>query len=123
MYTQVVQEEDNKMAEGYQKNADVTLIFVGLFSATVATFFTVSFQDLRPDPQVTSAFYLANIYKLLGNPNISNASIPLILAQPPAFSPPTYAIWVNALVFLSMATSLAGAIVATLGQEWAHRYI
>jgi hypothetical protein len=28
MYTQVVQEEDNKMAEGYQKKADVTLIFV-----------------------------------------------------------------------------------------------
>ena len=28
MYTQIAQEEDDKMAEGYQKDADATLIFV-----------------------------------------------------------------------------------------------
>ena len=28
MYTQISQEEDNKMTEGYQKDADATLIFV-----------------------------------------------------------------------------------------------
>ena len=83
----------------------------------------MSFQDLRPDPQETSAFYLAGIYQLLGNPNTSTAPIPLTLAQPPAFSPPIYAIWVNVLGFLSMVIALAGAVVATLGQEWAHRYI
>ena len=83
----------------------------------------MTFQDLRPDPQETSAFYLAGIYQLLGNPNTSTAPIPLTLAQPPAFSPPNYAIWVNALIFLSMVTALFGAIIAMLGQEWAHRYI
>ncbi|KAH9986342.1 hypothetical protein BJV74DRAFT_796830 [Russula compacta] len=123
MYTQIAQEEDNKMAECYQKDADATLIFAGLFSATVVTSLTVSIQDLRPDPQQTSAFYLANIYKLLGNQNTSSSSIPLTLAQPPAFSPPNYAIWVNALGFLSMSFALTGAVIATLGQEWAHRYI
>ena len=38
------------------------------------------------------------------------------------FSPPRYASWVNSLWFLSLSVSLAGALVATLGQEWAHRY-
>jgi hypothetical protein len=28
MYTHIAQEEDNKMTEGYQKDADTTLIFV-----------------------------------------------------------------------------------------------
>ena len=28
MYTQIAQEEDDKMAEGYQKDADAILIFV-----------------------------------------------------------------------------------------------
>ncbi|KAH9979656.1 hypothetical protein BJV74DRAFT_780202, partial [Russula compacta] len=123
MYTQIAQEENNKMVDLYQKDADSALVFAGLFSATIATTLTVSFQDLRPDPQETSSFYLGNIYQLLGNQNTSNPSIPLTLAQPPAFSPPTYVIWVNALGFLSMAISLSSAVLAMLRQEWARRYI
>ena len=84
---------------------------------------TVSFPDLRPNPQDTSAFYLENIYGLLGNPNISHASIPSTLPQPPAFSPPIYAIWGNSLFFLSLAVALTGAIGATMVQQWMHRYI
>ena len=70
-----------------------------------------------------SAFYLENIYQLFANSTLPNATIPSTLAQPPTFSPPKYAIWVNSLWFLSLATSLTGATVATLGQQWAHRYI
>ncbi|KAH9986334.1 hypothetical protein BJV74DRAFT_796825 [Russula compacta] len=82
MYSEIAQEEDNKLIERYQKDADAALIF-----------------DI-------SAFYLENIYQLLAIPNASNTLTPSTLARPPVFSPP----------------SLAGALVATLGQEWAHRY-
>ena len=85
---------------------------------------TVSIPDLKPNPQDTSAFYLENIYQLFASSNLSDVStIPSSLAKPPAFSPPKYAIWVNSLWFLSLAISLTGATVATLGKHWAHRYI
>ena len=95
----------------------------GLFAATVGVLLTVSIPDLKPNPQDTSAFYLENIYQLFAGANLSDPTIPSSLAKPPSFSPPKYAIWVNSLWFLSLAISLTGATVATLGQQWAHRYI
>jgi hypothetical protein len=82
---------------------------------------SVSVQDIRPDPQNTSNFYLANIYGAISDPNRSNISNPL--PSPPTFSPPTYAIWVNALWFLSLVISLTCALLATLLQQWARRYL
>ncbi|KAH9952874.1 hypothetical protein BGW80DRAFT_1469211 [Lactifluus volemus] len=123
MYVKMSQEEDNKMADRWQKDADGILIFTGLFSAAVAALLAVSIQDLRPNPQDTAAFYLANIYQLLADPNISLASTLSTPATPPPFSPPRYAIWVNSLWFLSLVISLTGALLATLLQQWARRYL
>jgi Family of unknown function (DUF6535) len=94
-----------------------------LFSAAVAALAAVSIQDLRPNSQDTVAFYLANIYQLLADPNVSRASILAAPAKPPSFSPPKYAIWVNSLWFLSLVSSLTCALLATLLQQWARRYI
>ncbi len=91
----------------------------GLFSAAVATLISISIQDIRPNSQDTSAFYLANIYQLLADPNRSNIS----LSSPPPFSPPTYAVWVNSLWFLSLVISISCALLATLLRQWARRYI
>ena len=74
--------------------------------------------DLKPND--ASAFHLNNIQQLLADPNISRASIP---SQPPPFSPPLSAIWVNALLFLSLVISLTCALLATLLQQWARRYL
>ena len=141
MYCKVAQEDDNKITERCQKDTDGTLVFVslrvnsgltvqvncrvqtGLFAATVGTLLTISIPDLKPNSQDISAFYLENIFQLLASPNASDAMIPSPLTKAPMFSPPRYAVWVNSLWFLSLAISLSGAIVATLGQQWAHRYI
>jgi Family of unknown function (DUF6535) len=80
----------------------------------------VSIQDLRPNPQDTTAFYLTNIYQLLADPNISHTATPAI---PPPFSPPRYAVWVNSLWLLSLVISLTCALLATLLQQWARRYL
>ncbi|KAF8267418.1 hypothetical protein EI94DRAFT_1504610, partial [Lactarius quietus] len=120
MYAEMAGEEDKKMAESWKGDADGILIFTGLFSAAVAALTAVSIQDLQPNSQDTATFYLANIYLLLAD---RNASVPLALTSPPAFSPPKYAIWVNALWFLSLAISLTCALLATLLQQWARRYI
>ena len=82
----------------------------------------MSIQDIRQDPQDTSNFYLANIYQTLADPSRSNISSSLP-ASPPPFSPPNYAVWVNALWFLSLVISLTCALLATLLQQWARRYL
>jgi hypothetical protein len=82
----------------------------------------VSIQYIQENPQDTSNFYLANIYQAIVDPNISN--IPNSpLTSPPPFSPPIYAVWVNALWFLSLVISLTCALLATLLQQWARRYL
>ena len=83
----------------------------------------ISILDLSPNFERTSAFYLENIYQVLGNPNASHISTSYPLATPPGFSPPRYAIWVNSLWFLSLLISLTGAAFSSLVQHWAYRYI
>ncbi|KAH9956670.1 hypothetical protein BGW80DRAFT_1187111, partial [Lactifluus volemus] len=122
MYNKMTEGEDEKMTNRWQKDADGILIFTGLFSAALAALLTVSVQDLKPSSQDTSAFYLANIYQLLADQNISHASILATPVQPPVFSPPKSAVLVNSLWFLSLVISLTSALLATMLQQWARRY-
>ncbi|KAH9989380.1 hypothetical protein BJV74DRAFT_454579 [Russula compacta] len=120
MYSKIAEEKDKEMVEQWQQDAKGIIIFNGLFSAVVAALVAVSVQDLRPNSQDTSAFYLEKMYQLQADPNVSRSST---VAQPPAFSPPTYAIWVNSLWFLSLVISLSCAMLATSLQQWARRYL
>ncbi|KAN0139085.1 hypothetical protein V8E53_003087 [Lactarius tabidus] len=122
MYLEMATEEDKKMVENWKADADGILIFTGLFSAAVASLISVSIQDIRQNPQDTSNFYLGNIYQTLADPNGSTISSSLP-ASPPPFSPPNYAVWVNALWFLSLVISLTCALLATLLQQWARQYL
>ena len=83
----------------------------------------VTIPDLKPGSQDTSAFYLENIYQLFANQNTSNGLAPSILAKPPAFSPPKYAVWVNSLWSLALLISLMGAMFVSLGQRAALQYV
>ncbi|KAH9987497.1 hypothetical protein BJV77DRAFT_1186770 [Russula vinacea] len=111
------------MVERWQKDADGILIFTGLFSAAVAALLAVTVQDLRPNSQDTSAFYLGNIYGVLADPNATHALLPSPIAKPPPFSPPRYSVWVNSLWFLSLVISVSCALWATSLHQWARRYI
>ena len=80
----------------------------------------MSIQDIQQNPQDTSNFYLANIYQATINGPNNSSSLP---PSPPPFSPPTHAVWVNSLWFLSLVISLTCALLATLLQQWARRYL
>ena len=80
----------------------------------------MSLQDIRQNPQDTSNFYLANIYQAIADPNPANISA---LPSPPQFTAPTFAVWVNGLWFLSLVISITCALLATLLQQWARRYL
>ncbi|KAH9067574.1 hypothetical protein EDB87DRAFT_8437 [Lactarius vividus] len=115
MYLERATEEDKNMAESWKADAE------GI-SAAVASLISVSIQDIRPNPQDTSNFYLSNIYQIIADPNRSNISSPLP-PTPPPFIPPNYAVWVNGLWFLSLVISITCALLATLLQQWARRYL
>ncbi|KAI0260871.1 hypothetical protein BC834DRAFT_800789, partial [Gloeopeniophorella convolvens] len=117
------EKDDDRMTESWKGDADGILVFTGLFSATVATFLGISLQSLTQNSQDTSAFYLARLYQLQAADN-GSASIPLPpLPDPSSFSPSASAIWVNVLWFLSLVISLTCALLATLLQQWARRYL
>ena len=81
---------------------------------------SISIQDIRPNPQDTTNFYLQNIYQVLDpNRTDTSSSFPSV---PPPFSPPKYAVWVNLLWFMSLIISLTCALLATLLQQWARKY-
>jgi hypothetical protein len=83
----------------------------------------VTVPYLIPNSQDTSAFYLGNIYQVLADPNATRTPISLPFAEPPPFSPPSYAISVNSLWFLSLVINLICALAATSLQEFAYEYI
>ncbi|KAH9059834.1 hypothetical protein EDB87DRAFT_1684313 [Lactarius vividus] len=123
MYMERAGKEDREMAERWKADADSILVFTGLFSATVATAIGLTFPDLKPNPQDKSNFYLANIYQLLASSNGSQIIVPTTLPDPPAFSPPASAVWVNSLWFLSLVISLTCALFAIMLQQWARLYL
>ncbi|KAF8267419.1 hypothetical protein EI94DRAFT_1786428 [Lactarius quietus] len=123
MYTEMAGEDDKKMAERWQKDADGILVFTGLFSAAVAALIAISIQALQSNPQDTTAFYVALIYQLLAEGKGQTVTLPSLPKPASSFTPPKYAIWVNAFWFLSLAISLTCALLATLLQQWARRYI
>ncbi|KAH9989152.1 hypothetical protein BJV77DRAFT_699144 [Russula vinacea] len=129
MYSRIVEAEDNKMTEHWQKDADGILIFAGLFSAVVGTLLSVTLQDLKPSPrpqsqfQGNSEFYLKNICRFLSHQNESCDPLPSLVTDSSTFSPSKSAIWVNSLLLLSVLISLTCAMLATFMQKWARRYI
>ena len=82
----------------------------------------MSVQDLRPSPQPISEFYLEKIYNRLDDASPSYISHPNTATKPPAFTPPRYVVWVNALWFLSFTISLSYAMLAMMLHQWARRY-
>ena len=141
MYRRIAEEEDNKMAERWQKAADGILIFVSsqltfritshIRSTNIDRFVLrcscgIGLGD-RHGPQTKLTGYIRNLSReyLSASRRSQHTSIvhPCRSTQPPPFSPPKYVIWVNSLWFLSLAISLTCAMLATLIQQWARRYL
>ncbi|KAH9175647.1 hypothetical protein EDB89DRAFT_2066548 [Lactarius sanguifluus] len=123
-YLKMAQVEDERTTEDWNAVSRNHLIVSGLFAAVVATFLSPSFQNLKPDPQEKSAFYLEKTYQLFAESNRTH-DVPFFPSQsnPPAFSPPKSAVWVNSLWSLSLVIILSSALLAVLVQQWARRYI
>jgi uncharacterized protein DUF6535 len=91
----------------------------GLFSATVGIFIIEFYKKLSPDSGAQTVALLGQMSQQLANfPNGNYSSAPI---QPPP--PSASIIWVNAMWLMSLVLSLTSALIATLLQHWARRYI
>ncbi|KAI0252041.1 hypothetical protein BJV78DRAFT_1282034 [Lactifluus subvellereus] len=120
MYNSRAKKNDEKMTERWKGDAEGMLLFTGLFSAAVAQFLVGSLQNLQSNSQDASSFYLARIYQLTPGSNASSIPLP---PDPAQFRAPKSAVWTNTLWSLSLVISLTCALLATLLQQWARRYL
>ncbi|KAH9015661.1 hypothetical protein EDB85DRAFT_1875622, partial [Lactarius pseudohatsudake] len=111
---------DDENVENWKGGADSILVFTGLFSSTVATFISMSYPNLQQDPNFTTQSILAQISQQLSN--VTNNGIGPA-ASPSNQGPSTSVVFVNSVWFLSLVLSLTCALIATLLQQWARRYL
>jgi hypothetical protein len=142
MYLDRAEDEDTKMAEGWKDDAEGLLVFVG--PCTTSYSFSHNLESIdwfilgcrcsiaRSNPPRYSAEFAGRLGVLLGTnlsatafqSNGTRISIPSSLTDPSQpFTPPAAAVWVNGLWFLSLLISLTCALLATLLQQWARRYL
>jgi Family of unknown function (DUF6535) len=126
MYMNEVKKDDKRMADAWKEDSNGILVFVslnllvpllvsmtrfktGLFSATVGAFIIEFYKQLSPSSGIQTVIPLAN------------GSYTIIASQPPP--PKASIIWVNAMWLISLVLSLTSALIATLLQQWARRYV
>jgi hypothetical protein len=93
----------------------------GLFSSVIATFLSLSYNELSPTPgNITNALLVQISQQLVNN---SQSAAPVTLNGISQFTPSGSAIRVNLTWFLSLVLSLVAALNATLFQQWSRRYL
>ncbi|KAI0246354.1 hypothetical protein BJV78DRAFT_1086515, partial [Lactifluus subvellereus] len=124
-YLSHAEKHDKEHTDSWKAGADGILVFTGLFASALATFVVDSYKSLLPDSAGNTVVLLTQISQQLSN--LSNgtqaAAIQVPLHPQSIFQPPASAVCVTALWYLSLVTSLFCALLATLQQHWARRYL
>ncbi|KAI9439610.1 hypothetical protein H4582DRAFT_1812874, partial [Lactarius indigo] len=118
MYITRALEFDDENVENWKGGADSILLFTGLFSSTVATFIAMSYPNLQQSCNVTTQSLLITISQQISTNGTSPAASSCT-QNPPSAS----VVFVNSVWFLSLVLSLTCALIATLLQQWARRYL
>ena len=137
MYLNEVKEDDKRITDAWKEDANGLLVFVslnllvsafismtsiktGLFSATVGAFLIEFYKKLSPDSGDQTVALLGQISQQFANFPSGNYSN---VATIPPYTPSASIVWVNAMWLISLVLSLTSALIATLLQQWARRYV
>ncbi|KAI0302899.1 hypothetical protein B0F90DRAFT_1713364 [Multifurca ochricompacta] len=122
LYLSHAEKHDQEQSDRWKAGADGILVFTGLFSAALATLVVDSYKSLLPDSGSNTVALLTQISQQLnGSSQVVISSSPT--APQSTFQPTTSAVLVNVLWFLSLVITLFCALLATLQQHWARRYL
>ncbi|KAK0215719.1 hypothetical protein IW262DRAFT_1277337, partial [Armillaria fumosa] len=111
---------DTDVVEESRDNADVLLVFAGLFSTVVTTFVAPTYQTLQVDYAAMSASLLYEsvlVQRAIANGSSVNSIAPSPLNPTITFVPATTDVWVNGLWFTSLFLSLTTAPVTVLVKQ------
>ncbi|KAA1478572.1 hypothetical protein DENSPDRAFT_875749 [Dentipellis sp. KUC8613] len=117
---------DDDMVEAWKDTIDVLLVFAGLFSAVVTTFVVQSSQSLQPDYSQVSAMLLTELVGLQRAmaDGVSPSVVPVSQQNATSgFQVAASDQWVNRLWFISLAFSLATALISVLVKQWLQYYV
>ncbi|TCD70575.1 hypothetical protein EIP91_002605 [Steccherinum ochraceum] len=118
-YKKEANEYDAEFVDRYWQDMESSMVFAGLFSAVVATVASMTLSDLSPDADLVTQALLNNILVSL-SPGDSGGPSPVPL--PSWNGPPISVIWVQCLLYASLACGLFAALGAVLGKQWLKRY-
>ncbi|KAF8257731.1 hypothetical protein EI94DRAFT_1817065 [Lactarius quietus] len=116
MYLTESKKEDSQMTKNWTRDTSGLLIFASLFSVVVTGFITESYKKLSPNSGEQTVALLTQLV------NNSTGALAAVQNSPP-FKAPASIVRVNVLWFLSLILSLSCALLATLMQQWARRYL
>ena len=134
MYLDEVKGEDNQITGACKEGASDIVVFVslnllmipvfvsmtssktGIFSVIVGAFIIEFYKKLSTDQTVALLQQISQ--QLPNSPNTTNFNTAIQLSPPG-----TAIVWVNILWLISLVLSLTCALIATLLQQWARRYV
>ncbi|KAG6909807.1 hypothetical protein DXG01_015300 [Tephrocybe rancida] len=124
IYVSEAEQYDSNITETWKADMDSTLIFAGLFSATVTAFIIESYKLLKPDSgDITNVLLIELLATQIAAANTSSSVVPPSALPTFDFVPTPPAVAINILWFLSLAFSLAAALCVTLVQQWVRDYL
>ena len=89
----------------------------------MATFIAISYPNLQQDPLAIQSI-LVQISQQLANSTTNGGSADTLgPSNQLSFVPPSSVVFINAVWFLSLTLTLTCALIATLMQQWARRYL
>ncbi|KAG5724444.1 hypothetical protein E4T56_gene15894 [Termitomyces sp. T112] len=124
IYVSKAEQHDSSSTETWKGDMESTLIFAGLFSATVTSFIIESYKLLKQDPMDNMNLLLSRLLAVQTTA-ATNDSAFFRVSEPPTttFTPTAAAVSINILWFLSLSCSLGAALCITLVQKWVRDYL
>lgn len=113
-YDNLSKEYDDTLLSRGNGDMNIILTFAGLFSAVNSTFII----GMQPNPAETTNVLLLRLIQIAADPNVIHDISDL--SSSTGYPPST--IWMQALVYASLAFSVLAAFGAVLGKQWLNAY-
>ncbi|KAJ6575997.1 hypothetical protein DFH09DRAFT_1150171, partial [Mycena vulgaris] len=121
IYVGEAERYDSALVQSWKADMEGMLIFSGLFSASLTAFIIESYKTLQPDTGDLTVAALTQVSQQIA----ALAAGETLAMQPTSatFHPPLTSLLCNCLWFISLALSLACALLATLVEQWARDFL
>ncbi|KAI0310275.1 hypothetical protein OF83DRAFT_1044895, partial [Amylostereum chailletii] len=128
-YMKEAESHDQALMESWKDELESTIIFAGLYSASLTAFLVESYQNLQADPTNQtmqfanqSVVLLSQISRQLG-PNGGQVTLSFPDPQSVSFPGPTASdVRINIYWFISLVLSLSTVLFASIVQQWVRDY-